>query len=74
MDATASARLPKIAGRVEDRERGEAHFLDGVLDYLHLRGILHPHAERGINRLVARGTRNFAQVGGLHHRYEHLAA
>ena len=38
--------LLQPSARVENRERAEPHFLDGVLDSLNLRGIFHSHADR----------------------------
>src|SRR5712691_4845903 len=58
--------LPQTVTRVENRERVEPHLLDGIFHELNLRRILHAHADRGINRLIARGPRDFAQISGLH--------
>src|ERR1700722_1641575 len=59
-------KLLDTAAGIENRERIKPHLLDSVFYLLHLTGIFHMHAYRGINRLIA-GMRNFTQVGRLHH-------
>ena len=80
MEATASARLPKIprntsstvknccrlrvASRIEKVLK--PIFLIASSTVLYLARIFHSHTHRGIDRLIAGGPRNFAQVCGLH--------
>src|SRR6202011_5986801 len=62
-----SKELAETARGIEDGECVEAHLLDCILHRLPLCWIAHPHADRGINRLIACGPRNLTQIGGLYH-------
>src|SRR6185369_6976029 len=57
--------LPHTASRIDDGERVEAHFLDGVFNRFNVLGTAHAHAHSGVSGGIAGGLCGIANTARL---------